>query len=282
VIVERPNLDARAGLSKSALQDFDICQQRAWFSLHHPMPWIPNPDASFGSCVDRGLEVLIECARAGIPLDFERALQAAREQEDREVEVDQDEVEVAIRAFADDDLQPTAKKGEERQRAPLNEHDWAYCRTQAHIHVPIWDLGEVDGHPDIILASNEIFDVKTAKRSRDTAKTLELILYGVMVEEESGKVVPEVGYLVWVRLKRGGRWQTITTFLTDDLRGWAYERVSAYIRAVKADAVLNKGRDPINFTFPGGTINGRFCRGCRFNPLYGGPCRMAVAEDEDE
>jgi hypothetical protein len=278
----RPDLSERTGLSKSALIDFDLCQQRAWFSLHDPRPYIPNPDMTFGSCVDRGVEVLVECARAGIPIDLPRALAAAAEAQERDgIEVDQDEVEVAVRAFYDDEAQPPAKKGEERQRAPLNDHDWAFCRRQAHIHVPIWDLGEVDGHPDLILASNEIYDVKTAKRRKYTARTLELILYAVMVEEDTGLIVPEVGYLAWIRLKTP-YWQTISTFVTDDMRGWAYERVAAYIRAVRADEVLNRNQKPQNWTFPGGVINGRFCQGCRFNPLYGGPCKMAVAEEEDD
>jgi hypothetical protein len=123
--------------------------------------------------------------------------------------------------------------------------------------------------------------VKTAKRMRDTAKTLELIVYALMVEEETGKPVPEVGYLVWVRLKTP-LWRTITTYVTDDLREWAYQRAAAYIRATRADAMLNKGREPINWTFPGGAINGRFCDGCRFNPLYGGPCRMAAVGEKDD
>jgi hypothetical protein len=323
--VVRPDLSQRTGLSKSALMDFDICQQRAWFALHKPAEWIPNPDATFGSCVDCGVEVLVECARAGVPIDYRRAFVAAREAQERNgVEIDQREVRHAVRAFADDRKQPPAKllpcpecgadlrerfkpRGQDRppgwrcsacawttdmdddpvchsprQLAPINEHDWSFCRTQAHIHVPLWDLGEVDGHPDLILASNEVFDVKTAKKRRATARTLELGMYAAMVEEDTGGIVPEVGYLVWVR--PGRYWQTITTYVTDFLRAWTYERVSAYVRAVRADELLNKGRDPINWTFPGGPVNGRFCEGCRFNPLYPGdrPCRMAVPEETDD
>jgi hypothetical protein len=323
----REDLSQRTGLSKSALIDFDICQQRAWFSLHKPAEWIPNPDATFGQCVDHGVEVLIECARAGIPLDVPRALAAAATAQERDgVEVDQELVALAVNAFWDDEAQPAAPLSpcpqcgaelkerlkprgqdrptgwrcssaecgwttdadddpqchEDRQRAPLNEHDWAYCRTQAHIHVPVWDLGEVDGHPDVILASNEVFDVKTAKRKRATARSLELILYAVMVEEETGKPVPEVGYLVWNR--SGGYWQTITSYVTDGMRSWAYERVAAYVRAKRADELLNRGREPQNWTFPGYAVNARFCEGCRFNPLYGAerPCRMVATGEQDD
>jgi hypothetical protein len=326
-VVARPDLSGRTGLSKSALIDFDICQQRSWFSLHDPQPWIPNPDMTFGSCVDAGVEVLIECRRAGIPLDIPRALAAAVSAQDRDgVEVDQDAVALAVNTFWDDDLQPAPSltpcptcgaelrerfkpRGQERpsgwrcvgcdwttdadddpachgprQLAPLNEHEWEYCRTQAHIHVPIWDLGEIDGHPDVILASNEVFDVKTAKKMRQTARTIELIVYAVMVEEETGKPVAEVGYLVFVR--PSGCWRTITTYVTDAMRDWAYERVAAYVRAGRADEVLNRNAAmPQNWTFPGGPVNARFCDGCRFNPLYGAerPCRMAVNEgDGDE
>lgn len=326
-LAQRPDLSERRGLSKSALIDFDICQQRAWFSLHNPQPWIANPNATFGSCVDRGVEVLVQCARAGEPLDYRRAFVDAREAQERDgIEIDQVEVRHAVRAFADDRKQPAPAllpcptcgaelkerfkpRGEERpagwrcadkecgwttdldddpachgprQLAPLNEHDWAYCKTQPHIRVPVWDLGLADGHPDLILASNEVFDVKTAKRKRNTARTLELVLYAVMVEEETGRPVPEVGYLVWDRGAR--RWQTITTFVTEAMRAWAYERTAAYVRAVRADAVLNRGREPQNWTFPGYVANSRFCDGCRFNPLYGAerPCRMAVTEDADD
>jgi hypothetical protein len=262
--LSRPDLSHRTGLSKSTLTDFDMCAQRGWLSLHHPMPWVPNPDMTFGSCVDAGVESLIVQARAGEPLDFGRALATAAEAQQRDGgDVDQDEVEVAVRAF------------------PIEEHDWAYCRTQPHIHVPLFDFGEIDGHPDIVLRTNAVWDVKTSKRQKDTARSLELGTYALMIEEETGEPVPEVGYICWVRLRRP-YWQTISTPVTDDFREWTRERIGAYVRAVRADEVLNRGRDPINWSFPGGPKNSGLCRGCRYNPLIGGACRMAVQEGEQE
>lgn len=336
-ISSRPDLDRRKGTSKSAIIDFDICQQRTFFGKYHPMPYIPTPRMTFGSCVDRGVEVLIECARAGIPLDYRRAFVAAREAQERDgVLIPQQEVRRAVRAFGDDRKQPKPPltgcpqcgaevrerlkpRGQDRppgwrcsgvaevpaepcswttdldddpachgprQLAPINQHDWAYCRTQANIHVQLRDLGEVDGHPDIILASNEVDDVKTSQSMRKTARTIELILYALIVEEEAGRPVPEVGYLVFVRTS--GVWREVRTFVTDEMREWAYQRTAAFVRAQRADDMLNKGREvgtshpPINWTWPGGPTNAMFCDGCRFHPLFGGPCEMAITPEGND
>lgn len=270
-IVVREDLSQRRGLSKSAVTRFDMCGQKAWQAKHYPRPFIPKPKVTFGSCVDAAVEILITCARAGIPLDFDRAIQASLEVQDRDgVEVDQDEAEQAIRRYAEDIL-PT--------------RDFTLCRTQAHVRVPLEDWGEVDGHPDLILATNEVDDVKTAARPKQTAITVELGLYGLMVEEETGRPVPTVGYHCWVRSKKP-YWQDITAPFDDEFRRWTRERVGAYVRADRADDVLNaarakRGLEPENYSFPSFALNASICLDCEFNPLFGGACRMAPAHLEE-
>src|ERR1035437_4381052 len=176
--VVREDLSGRTDLSKSALTTFDMCGQKAWLEIHHRAPFIRNPDVTFGSCVDAGAELAIMYARAGQEPEIERMLEAAREVSERdEVEVRPEEVELALTRFVSD---------------VLPSRDWSLARTQAHLHVPLFDWGEVDGHPGIILPG-EVDDVKTSKRSKYTARTVELGLYGLMVEEETGKPVNRVG-----------------------------------------------------------------------------------------
>ena len=300
-VVSRPDLSARRGLSKSALTSFAMCSQKAWQRKHYPRPFIPKPKMSFGSCLDAACEVLIKEARAGIDLDIERALAASVVVEERDgVEVDQAEIEVAVRAFVAD---------------VMPRFDFALCRTQAHVHVTLPDWGEVDGHPDIVLASNAVWDVKSSVNPKQTALTVELGMYTLMVEEETGKPVPEAGYLTWVRDGHGGGyWQGFgadavhmrelksgprkgqlvpeghgipSTVPDDELRRWTRAMVSAYVRADRADDVLNRARTkrglpPENYSFPGGPVNASICLDCEFNPLFGGACQMAPAHAEGE
>jgi hypothetical protein len=298
-IVAREDLSQRRGLSKSALTTFDICAQKAWQRKYFPRPFIPKPKMTFGSCVDAGVEILVTYARAGLELDIERAMAAAVEVQERDgIEVDMAEVESALGAFVTD---------------VIPAFDWSLCRTQAHIHVTL-EWGEVDGHPDLILSSNAVWDVKTAANPKKTARTIEGGLYALMVEEETGKPVPEFGYLVWVR---GGYWQGFGsdaihqrelksgprkgqmvneghevphTYVDDELRRWTKARVSAYVNADRADDLLNgararRGMEPLNYTFPSFAVNASICGDCEFNPHLGGNCQLApgnVEEDDNE
>ena len=296
--VVREDLSKRRGLSKSALTTFAMCAQKTFQGKYYPRPFVPKPIVTFGSCVDAAVEVLIVCARAGIALDFAVAMAASREKCELDgVEVDQDEVEQAIRAFASD---------------VMPRFDWAFCRTQAHIRLPLFDWGVVDGHPDIILHVPGVWDVKTSSKPKQTAMTVELGIYTLIVEEETGNTVIEVGYLCWVRgdqrywqgfgpdelgerpLKTGPRkgqmvptGHHIPTFYVDDeFRRWTREQVSAYVRADRADDLLNRrrielGMEPENYTFPGTPMNFSICRDCQFNPQLGGMCKMAPAHVED-
>ena len=262
----RPNLDARTDLSKSALTTAEMCGQKAWLEIHHRAPFIKNPDVTFGSCVDAGVELAITYARAGQEPQIERMLEAAAQVSERdEIEVHFEEVELALGRFLTD---------------VLPSRDWSHARLQEHLHVPLFDWGEVDGHPDIILPG-EVDDVKTSKRSKETARTVELGLYALMVEEETGEPVAQVGYITWVRRVRTPGWEWTVACVTDELREWTRERVSAYVRAKRADELLNRrGGEPVNWTFPSGPRNGGLCRTCQYNPQFAPPvpCRMAVTE----
>jgi hypothetical protein len=259
---------------------------------------------TFGSCVDAAVEVVVTCARADISIDVERALTASIEIEKRDrIDIDQDEVEQAVRAFIKD---------------VLPHFEWSYCRTQAHVHVPLFDWGEVDGHPDLILSVHSVWDVKTGKDPKKTARTVELGMYALMVEEETGETVPEVGYIVWVRdgrywqgfgedaigerpLKTGPRKGQMvqtghhipSTYVDDELRRWTKEQVSSYVRADKADDMLNARRKelalaagvpflPENYSFPGSPFNASICLTCEHNPLLGGVCKVAPRNNVEE
>jgi CRISPR/Cas system-associated exonuclease Cas4 (RecB family) len=264
--VQREDLSQRTTLSKSALNTFDMCGQKAWFEIHHRAPFIGNPDVTFGSCVDAGTELAIRYARAGQPPELERMTEAAREVTERDqIEVRPEEVELALSRFNSD---------------VLPAWDWSLAKTQEHLHVPLFDWGEVDGHPDILLPDT-VLDVKTSKRSKDTARTVELGLYALMAKEATGKDITRVGYITWVRRAKPA-WETLLTEVTPDFLEWTCERVSAYVRAKNADELLNRrASSPVNWTFPSGPKNAGLCRTCQYNPSFEPPvpCRMAPCEE---
>ena len=269
--VERPDLSARTALSKSMLGQFDVCPKKVWHARWNPRPFIRNPKVTFGSCVDAGVEVLIACARAGIPLDMYRARAASWAVQDRAgIEVDQDEATSALEGFAAD---------------IIPAHDWALCRTQAAIHLPLFDWGEVDGHPDIVFGTNLVADVKTSARAKTSARSLELGFYALLVEAETGNPVPEVGYFTWVRVKRP-YWQPLFAYVDDEFRRWTRARVDDFMAAWRLDEQLNAirlahEREPRPDAFPGFPMNASVCRDCQFNPIFGGACRLAPATTEE-
>jgi hypothetical protein len=267
---ERPDLSLRTGLSKSVLTTFEWCQTEAWWKLHLPLPFITNEKVVFGSAVDRGVEVYITAARAGITQDdtdlharaFDAALQ--KMEEDEEIEIDHVEVRHALTSF---------------HRDIIPAFDWTGARTQAAINLPLEGLGECDGHPDVILADNRVYDVKTGS-PKQTARTLELGFYALLVEAETGQPVPEVGYIFWNRKLQKPKWGVVTEVVTDELRRWAYEGAAAYVRAKKADVALNaKAAVPQNYSFPGGPAWAGKCAGCVYSPANGGSCARAFLEE---
>lgn len=263
-LVARPDLSTRTNLSKSVLVEADLCGAKAWFNIHDRRPLIPAENITFGSAVDAGVEVILTSARAGVPIEIERALASAQEVINRdETGVDIDEVERALFAFT----------------TTIVPHvDFAFCRLQDTLREDLPELGEAEGHPDVILADGSIFDVKTAKRAKpaDAAATSVELGFYALLAEASGITVPRVGYWTWVRTKRAA-WQALEADVTDEMRRRTYELAAAYTRAKRADEVLNRRAEMAqNFSFPSGPKNLGLCGTCQYNPAAGGPCRLAV------
>lgn len=263
-LVERPDLSQRTALSKSVLGTFDICQTKSWYSLHDPKPFVPNEKVVFGSAVDAAVEVVVKYARMGERPDLDQATAAAEEVIARDVvEVDILEVQGAIAGFV---------------ATVMPKFDWSYAKTQASITEVLDGLGECNGHPDLILSDGRVFDVKTSSRAKEVP-SVELGFYALLVEAESGQPVPSVGYINWVRLKRP-MWQIAEAPVTDELRRWTYERAASYVRAKKADTVLNARADtPSNYSFPGSARFPSLCVDCPWGPALGGPCLVAYREE---
>ena len=247
----RPNLEDRTATSKSALNAFDACQTAAWFGIHHRRPLIPHERITFGSAVDAGVEVIMQYLRAEHEPDLEVAMRSARFPIERDgVEVDEKEVYLALHVFAED-------------VAP--QFDFRYGRFQHAIGAVLDEIGDCDGHPDVWLADGRIFDVKTSKRPKPNAPSLELGFYAIIGEAYSGKPVPSVGYWTWVRSK-APYWQLLEFPVTDDLRTWTIERAAAYVRARRADSILNaRGGEPVNWSMTGGPKFGASsCGSCQY------------------
>jgi hypothetical protein len=261
-LVVRDDLTQRTALSKSALTQFDMCQQLAWFDLHDRRPLITNERITFGSAVDAAVEQIVQQVRDTGAIDMNLVMASASEIVTRdETDVDLDEVEKAAMQF------------------PIQvKRDWAGVATQPTIIVNLPDLGEISTHPDLVYADNSIDDVKTSKRAKADEPTLELGFYALAVEAFDGRPVERVGYLTWVRTSRP-YWQELSFPVTDELKRWTRERAGAYIRAKKADELLNrKAEVPRNFSFPGGPSFRGMCEGCQYAPANGGECVMAYRE----
>jgi hypothetical protein len=275
-IAVREDLSQRQGLSKSAFVSFEWCQQASWFAKWERRPFVPSPATTFGSAVDAGVENIIGYLRSGQEPDLLHAMLAAEEGRARNgVEIDMAEVQVALEGFLNGEAG--------RKEPPLaTQFDWSYARLQAHVHVTVDGIGEIDGHPDIILPV-EVDDVKTSTRAKETARTVELGTYGLMVEEETGKSISRVGYLCYVRRLRTPGWQYISAEFNDEFREWTRARWGGFVRANNTDDLLNRkraerGLPPENYSFPGSAVNGKRCRTCEYSPALGGRCQMAVVE----
>lgn len=264
MIVERPDLSQRTALSKSVLTQFDLCASKVWYGLHDPRPFVPNEKVTFGSAVDAGVEIIVKLLASDQPVTLDRAFAAAAEIVERDqVELVFSDVEHAIEKF------PDAVQG----------IDWRLAVTQAHLTATLEELGECDGHPDIILGNNAIFDVKTSGRAKEVP-SLELGFYVLLAEEvDPTRKVPSVGYFNWVRSKKPF-WQVVETPVTDELRRWAYEKSASYVRAKKADEALNRNGTARNFSMVGGPSFAGLCRDCPYNPSMGGPCLISLQGEE--
>jgi hypothetical protein len=263
-VVERPDLSTRTALSKSVLTAFELCETKSWLSIHDPRPFVPNEKVVFGSAVDAGVEVIVKSLSSGQRVDDVRVYEAANFIAERdEMRLDFAELQAAFIGFKD-------------EVAP--KFDWSLAITQANITTTVGDLGECNGHPDIIMGSGSVWDVKTSGRAKEVP-SLELGFYALLMEEHTAAPVPSVGYFNWVRLKRP-YWQIAEAPVTDELRRWAYEKAAAYVRAKKADVLINaKSAKPLNYSFPGSAKFASLCADCPYNPALGGPCLVAMQEE---
>lgn len=277
--VERPDLTKRTALSKSLLGSFDLCQTKTWYGLHDPRPFVTNEKVVFGAAVDAGVEVLVKGISSGQKPDLSKAYAAAAWIVKREpVELAFSEVEDAIESFLYD----------------VTPHiDFAGAVTQASITATIDGLGECNGHPDIILQDDSVLDVKTSARAK-TVPSLELGFYALLLEATRAEV-PTVGYLNYVRLKKpywhgytrkAGETMGVPLIVpvTDDLRTWSREKAWAYVRAAKADEMMQvEGLPAQNYSMTGGPKFDGLCSDCPYNPALGGPCVIAAkgATDAD-
>lgn len=265
-LVVRDDISKRTVLSKSALTAFDWCPTQSWFDLHERLPLIPSERLTFGSAVDAAVEQIVAAIRAGMTVPMPRVMAAVDEVLAREdTGVDRDEVERAAELFV---VQVAGK------------YDFAYARTQPAINVSFPDLGDVNTHPDIVLADNGVFDVKTAKKAKTPEPSLELGFYALCVEEETGKPVPKVGYWTFVRIGKP-YWQVLEYEVTPELLRWTRERAGAFVRAKKADEVLNRNQSVAkNYSFTGGPKYLSKCLDCAYAPANGGPCQIAYRGEE--
>ena len=259
--VLRPDLSTRTALSKSSLVGFELCMSKSWFEIHARRPMLPNEKVSFGSALDAATEALIIGMREG--WTPERAHEAAGDavafvQERDGIELPIDELTRALTGFSD---------------GVMPQFDWTGAATQPDLWATIEGIGEVNGHPDIVLADNAVWDVKSSSRAK-AMPSLELGLYALLLEASHGEPVHEVGYLTWVRAGKG-RWEIQRQTMTDELRRWTWESMRRFSAVKALDAQLNADAEtPTNVAFAGGPKFPGLCSDCQYNPANGGPCSL--------
>lgn len=266
----------RERISKSFIASADICGNKAWLSIHHPMPWTAPEKVTFGSAVDAGVEVIVKALARGDDPDLPAAHNAAMLRVDGEVNrPDEDEVFVALKRFA--------------EWSVVGEVRWDGAVTQPHLRLELPGIGEVDAHPDLLLADgingdsiDTIIDIKTAARPKpaNAAATsyTELGLYALLVKADRGEAPANVGYWTYVRSKLP-YWQEVLAPVTPHLLTVARHRVAAVARAIEADALLNDGvAEPRNSVFVNPPKYG--CGDCQYHPAVGGPCDIAEEAEE--
>lgn len=272
--------DPRERISKSFVSSADICGQKAWLSIHHPMPWTPPEKVTFGSAVDAGVEVIVKALAQGETV-HEETIDFAWEVGLRRVETEENTpepnaVREAIRSFA--------------AWSVVHEVVWPGSVTQPHLRLELPGIGEVDAHPDILLPQGfedprvgTIVDIKTAARPKpaNAAATsyTELGLYALLVlASGAGERPMSVAYWTYVRTQKP-YWQEVVAPVTDHLLTVARNRVAAVARAIEADAILNDGvSEPRNSVFVNGPRYG--CGDCVYHPAAGGPCDIAEQAEE--
>lgn len=246
--VVRPDLSQRTALSKSAVVGWDLCPTKAGYEITDRKPLIPNEKISFGSALDAACEVLITGHQQG----WDEALARLRAHEvvttvsERDgIELPGDEITRAITGF---------------QAEVMPRFRWMAAELQAEVNAVIPGLGEVNGHPDIILPG-AVWDVKSSRYKKDLP-SVELGLYAILLEEARGIEVTEAGYLTWVRSGRG-RWEIQPWRITSEVRRWTWARVNQYVQAKEAGLFVGPPKFP------------KLCEDCPYAPANGGECAIA-------
>ena len=259
--VVRPDLSQRTALSKSALVGFELCQSKAWYEIHDRRPMLPNEKVSFGSALDAATEALVTGFREGWTAD--KALEAAADgvffvQASDDIELPIDELNRATTGFWNE---------------VMPEFRWGAAATQPDLWADIPGIGEVNGHPDIVLGDNSVWDVKSSSRAK-AIPSVELGLYALLLEAAHGEPVHETGYLTWVRSGKG-HWEIQRQPMTDELRRWTWESMRRFSVVKALDADLNSASPtPSNVVFAGGPKFPGLCGDCQYSPANGGPCQL--------
>lgn len=261
-LVVREDLSKRTELSKSQLVGAEMCQTKSWYEIHDRLPFPAIEKVIFGSAIDAGTEQIVWHAARGADAGS-LPMQAAMEVAARDgMDLPWDEVAAALTGFVDD---------------VLPRFDWTDAVVQPTVRATIAGLGPCSGHPDIILADGSVLDVKAAARPKEPFG-IELGFYTVLTEA-SGLVVPRVGYLAWVRVKKP-YWQVAVMDTTDELRRYAMVRALAFARARDLDRHVNEGEaSPVNYTLTGGPKGAGLCATCQYAPANGGPCEITQREE---
>lgn len=245
--VERPDLSQRTGVSKSAVIGWDLCPTKAGYEITARKPLILTEKISFGSALDAACEALIVGTREGWPDAYVRALSAVTYVQERDgFDLPMDELEKALHGF---------------QAEVMPRLDLDGAELQPSISADIAGLGEVNGHPDIILSTGAVWDVKSSRYKKDLP-SVELGLYAILLEEARDIEVPEAGYLTWVRSGKG-HWEIQPWPITSEARRWAWARVNQYARVLETGAFFGAPK------FPG------LCNDCQYAPANGGECAIA-------
>lgn len=246
----RPDLSQRRTFSKSAYNTWDLCGTKAYFEDNERRPFVPTEKVSFGSALDAAIEIAVVGIREGHELYKQDAaiLEAIEAVEVRDdLDLPKEELLLAVRGFRN-------------EVAP--KFDLTEVRTQVAIDVDIPGIGPVSGHPDLLLPNP--WDVKSSSREK-ALPSVELGLYAIMVERAEGRIVPEAGYMTWVRPKR---WVIQHMPITPEVRRWTWERAARYAAVRRLDPETQKA-------VAGGPKFDGLCQDCVYAPWNGGGCSIA-------
>jgi hypothetical protein len=252
MIATRPDLSQRTALSKSALVAFDLCQTKAWLEITDRRPMLPNEKVSFGSALDAAIEIVIVGAREGFDAlhTMTGVMEAIESIEVRDgMELPTEELLRAVSGFREE---------------VLPKFDWTGAATQPDVWAEIPGLGDCNGHPDIVLANGNPWDVKSSSREK-AIPSVELGLYAILMESFEGHPVTEAGYLTWVRSGKG-HWSIQPMAITPEVRRWTWEIARRYVAAKELGSPAAFGGGP---KFPG------LCSDCSYAPWNEGPCQIA-------